>query len=407
MSALPYTEAPVRHRQGAGDERHRRVLVAVMFFAAMGNGILLTAGVLYFTRSVHLPVQQVGLGFSIAGAFSIGATVLIGHLADRLGARAVCAVVLLTGSAATAAFAFTESFWPFVCVACLSGSARSALPAATGPVVRRYGGERPQSLRAVLRTFFNLGVSIGALVAGVAVQADTRTAYLTAVFVAAACYLLAAALTLLIPPLLPEPAEEGPRWVALRDRPYLVLTGLVGSMGIHYRVLSVAFPLWLVRYTSAPVGLVTVSVLINTAIVVLGQVPISRGVDSPARAGTALLRAGLTFLVACGLMAAAAGPGSWYAVGLLSLGVVVYTVGELWHSAAGTEISYQLAAPQAQGQYLGVFGIGMGIADAIGPVLLVTLCIGWGVAGWFVVGGALALLGLLSPAAVRWAERHR
>ncbi|EST19689.1 hypothetical protein [Streptomyces roseochromogenus] len=37
--------------------------------------------------------------------------------------------------------------------------------------------------------------------------------------------------------------------------------------------------------------------------------------------------------------------------------VVVHTVGELRHAAAGSEVSFALAREQATGQYLGVFAV--------------------------------------------------
>jgi hypothetical protein len=51
--------------------------------------------------------------------------------------------------------------------------------------------------------------------------------------------------------------------------------------------------------------------------------------------------------------------------------------------------------------------MGLGLGVAIGPALLITLCIDGGVFGWWVVGALFALTGLAVPAAVRWAERDR
>jgi hypothetical protein len=46
----------------------QRALAASNFIYTLGSGLYLTAGVLYFTEAVHLPVGQVGLGLGIAGA---------------------------------------------------------------------------------------------------------------------------------------------------------------------------------------------------------------------------------------------------------------------------------------------------------------------------------------------------
>lgn len=67
---------------------------------------------------------------------------------------------------------------------------------------------------------------------------------------------------------------------------------------------------------------------------------------------------------------------------------------------AGTNFVYT-----ATGQYLGVFGLGAGLSEALGPGLLIALCVTWGRPGWYVVGALFALTGLVVPFAVRWAER--
>jgi dipeptide/tripeptide permease len=114
----------------------------------------------------------------------------------------------------------------------------------------------------------------------------------------------------------------------------------------------------------------------------------------------------VAFLLACCLISVTAGiPGPAAAV-LLIVAVVVHTVGELWHAAAGFEVSFALAPERATGQYLGVFGLGAGLADAFGPALLIWLCIEWGRPGWYVVGAMFAVTGAAFPPVVRWAERH-
>ncbi|MFI5772161.1 hypothetical protein ACIA74_27275 [Streptomyces sp. NPDC051658] len=83
---------------------------------------------------------------------------------------------------------------------------------------------------------------------------------------------------------------------------------------------------------------------------------------------------------------------------------MIHTIGELWHSAAGFEVSFALAPQHATGQYLGVFGLGAGLAEALGPSLLISLCIAWGRPGWYVVGALFTVTGLVAPLAVRRAE---
>ncbi|GLV85412.1 MFS transporter [Streptomyces lavendulae subsp. lavendulae] len=343
------------------DAGPQRVLAASNFVYTVGSGLFLTAGVLYFTQAVHLQASQVGLGLGIAGFLSLAVGIAVGHLADRRGARGVYATTLVVQALATAGFALADSFWPFVLAVCAATGAKAAGLAARSPLIRHFGGDRPQEFRSYLRAVTNIGISLGALLAGWVVQVDTLTAYRLLVIGNGVAFAASAAILVLLPAVGPGPAVGGPRWIALRDRPYLLLTALDGVMAIQFKVLTVAIPLWLLAATTAPRWLVS---------------------------GTA-------------------GTPAWVAATLLMTAVVVHTVGELWHSAAGFEVSFALAPQHATGQYLGVFGLGAGLAEALGPGLLIALCISWGRPGWYVAGSLFALTGLSAPLAVRWAQRRR
>ncbi|MFD3559774.1 MFS transporter [Streptomyces sp. NPDC058686] len=383
----------------------QRVIAASNFVNTVGSGLYLTAGVLYFTQDVRLPATQVGLGLGVAGFASLAMGIAAGHLADRHGARGVYAATIVVQALATAGFVLVDSFWPFVVAVCAATGATAAGRAARSPLIRRFGGDRPQEYRAYLRAVTNTGISLGALLAGVALQVGTHTAYQLLVIGNAVAFGASAAILLFLPPVAPEPMPAGPRWIALRDRPYLLLTALDGIMAIQFKVLTVAIPLWLVVATSAPHWLVSGTMLGNTVIVIALQVRASRSVNSPAAAGGAYRRAGVVFLVSCSLISLSAGAPAWAAATLLLAGVAVHTVGELWHSAAGFEVSFALAPERATGQYLGVFGLGAGLADALGPSLLIALCITWGRPGWYVMGALFTVTGLAAPFAVRWAQR--
>ncbi|MFE5912158.1 MFS transporter [Streptomyces wedmorensis] len=389
------------------DTGPQRTLTVSNLVNAVGSGLFLTAGVLYFTEAARLPVATVGLGLGIAGLLSLAVGIAAGHLADRHGARGVSVATLVVQALATAAFVLADGFWPFVLAVSAATGAKAAGLAARAPLVRHYGGDRPQEFRARLRAVTNVGISVGALLAGLAVQAGTVGAYRLLVVGNACAFAASAAVLLLLPPVAPAPVARGPRWIALRDRPYLTLTALDGVMAVQFKVLTVAIPLWLVQSTTAPHWLVSGTMLTNTALVVGLQVRASRGIDSPRSGGLAYRRAGAAFLGSCALVPLAAGAPAGVAVAVLVAAVVVHTVGELWHAAGGFEVSYALAPPHATGQYLGVFGLGAGLAEAVGPALLIALCVGWGRPGWYLVGALFALTGLLTPLAVRRAEAAR
>ncbi|MBF6302611.1 MFS transporter [Nocardia amamiensis] len=387
--------------------RPARLLASATLVSTIGYGVYLTTGVLYFTRAVHLSATQVGAGLTVAGAVALAAGIPFGHLADRRGARSVYALTLGFGAVAMAGLCFVRDFWMFVVFASLVTIGQSAGQAARGPLVQEYGGERPAEFRGYLRSVTNLGISVGAVLAGWGITVDTRSAYMVLIAGSGVTYAVSALLVGLLPYLAPTSQGTGRRWVALRDRPYLVLTLLDGVMAIQYSVLTTAVPLWLVDRILAPHWSVSMVILINTVVVVAFQVRVSRGITTLAAGGRAFRRAGFAFLGAAVLISLLVDAPVWLAVALLPIGVIIHTIGEIYHAAGGFELSFALAPRNAVGQYQGMFGMGLGYGITLGPALLITLCIGWGVPGWWIVGAVFALAGLVVPAIVRWAERHR
>ncbi|MGW3956017.1 MFS transporter [Streptomyces sp. NPDC004752] len=228
-------------------------------------------------------------------------------MADRYGARGVYAVTLVVQALATAGFVLADSFWPFVFVVCVAAGAKAAGIAARSPLIRHYGGDRPQEFRAYLRAVTNVGISFGAVLAGWVVQVGTLTAYQLMALGNGIAFVLSAVLLFFLPSVAPVPHAGGPRWIALRDRPYLLLTVLDGVMAIQFKVLTVAIPLWMVGATTAPHWLISATMLTGTVIVVAFQVRAGRNVDSPAAGAQAYRRAGAAFLVACSLISLSAG----------------------------------------------------------------------------------------------------
>jgi hypothetical protein len=200
---------------------------------------------------------------------------------------------------------------------------------------------------------------------------------------------------------------QGPRLVALRDRPFLAFTVLDGLMSMHFGLLNIALPLWIATHTSAPRWLISLLLLVNTTAVVLFQVRAAQGTEELTGAARAARRAGLAIAAACVLWAASGSVPVLAAVALLVAGALAHVTGELWHSAAGWGISFGLAPAHAHGQYQGTYSMGMELGRMLAPIAVTTLAVGWGVPGWLLLGGLFLLLGAAVPPVVRWAARTR
>ncbi|WP_035803892.1 hypothetical protein [Kitasatospora mediocidica] len=81
--------------------------------------------------------------------------------------------------------------------------------------------------------------------------------------------------------------------------------------------------------------------------------------------------------------------------------------GSLRHAAGSMGLRFRPTPAHAQGQYSGLFGIGLGLCCTLAPGLLGLLCLGWGAPGWLVMGGVFVVAGLAMPVVTRWAGQSR
>ncbi|MGW1617789.1 MFS transporter [Streptomyces sp. NPDC002172] len=386
----------------------QRILAAATLVNTFGSGLFVTSSALYFTRVVGLPTAQVAIGLTTGGIVGLVAGLAGGRVADRWGAKRTQIGVMVLGSFFMTCYLFVHTFWPFIAVACLTAAVHSANPTSRDPLVRQFGGERPAAYRAYLQAMTNLAIALGAVVAGLAIQADTREAYVS-LLVGRTLAFVGCALVLTR---LPGPVRSDTRatdrlgWVALRNRSFLVATVINGAMQVHYAVPTFALPLWIVDHTDAPRWTVSAILLLNTVMVASLQVMAGRSVTSTEAAGKRMLWAGCALCTGLVLMAAASGPTAWVSVLILVAATAVYTAGELWHAAASMEYSFGLADAEAQGQYSGVFRLGAGAGDALAPTVMGVMVLGWGRPGWLVLAGLLLLVGAASRPAVAFAGRR-
>ena len=371
-----------------------------------GNGMFYAVSAIYFTQSVGLSPAQVGIGLTIAGLCGLLAGIPAGHLGDIRGPRNVLVGLALAEGAGVAAYALVDGFLAFVLVASVVTTVDRSANAVRSGMIAALGapGDRVR-LRAYLRAVTNVGITVGAPIGGLALVADTHTAYLIVILVNAATFVVAAVLILRVPPVPPRPhTGDGPRLAVLRDRPFVLVAVVHAFLALHFALLDVALPLWIVHRTEAPKWLVAVLLLMNTVTVVAFQVRASRGVETVAQGAVALRRAGIVLAVACVIFAMSGGASAPVAVTLLLVATLVHVTGELLQSAGGWAVSFGLAPEDRQGEYQGLFSTGFAATSMLAPAVLTALCVTWGWPGWIVLGAVFAAAGVGMVPLVRRAE---
>jgi MFS family permease len=387
----------------------RRRLVAATAVDWIGTGLFVAAAPAFLLETIGLSQAAIGAGLTIAGAAGMVTSVPIGVLGDRFGPRRVLVGLHLARSAEFAAYPFVvHGEVSFVLLTAAIVAADTATPSVTQSVVAELADERQRvRLMAVLRTTLNVGMSLGALGAALALTRLTSTTFTALLLVNAVTFLGAA--VLVASASVGEPARAVVRpassgrawWEALRlPRRLLAFGALDGVMTLYLVVLNVALPLWVVAHTAAPAGLIGLLYTLNTALVVVLQVPGSRLAETLRASARTEVLAGAALAASSVVIGITDAVSAGTAVVLLVAGILLLTLGEIGHSAASWQISYSLSGDVGRTRALAVYGLGRSAAYVAGPLLLTVGVVENGTAGWlglsaaFVAASALIRLGL-------------
>lgn len=385
-----------------------RSLTIATLVSAVGRGVTLTLVVLYLTLIVGLPAAQVALLFTIGAAAGVAASYLGGHLADVISARRMLVVVTVVTGVALASLVFVTEFWGALAVEVVisialaaNGSVRSAI------IARAFTGAARVTSRAVLRTVMNIGIAAGSGIAAIPLAIGTPMAYQAVLVVGGAAYAASALLLVGLPARVDAPiraeaeADEAPRgrspW---RDPRYLLFSALAAVVSMLFSLENIGVPLWLAHDTVAPEYLLSIMLIVNTTLVILLQVPMSRGTHDLRRAGHVTAIAGVLLAVACALYGAAGGAGLIAAVVLLLTATVLLAFAEILSQAGAWGLSFELADPARAGAYQGVYSMGFSIGSMVAPLVITATALDNGLLGWLVLGGVFlaAALGVTAIA---------
>jgi predicted MFS family arabinose efflux permease len=403
------TGLPIQHPPHGGRQRPARILnlagagrrLALMaLIDAVGTGGFMSVSVAFLSRWVGLRPDVIAVGLSLAGAVALLTAVPIGALADRYGARLLLMVVSLVRAVLFCFYPLLTNVGEFLALVCALGM----VDRASSPLLQVLVGEvvnfdnRVRTM-ALMRSVRNVGFAAGTALGGLALAADTFTAYAVVLALNAASFavfgLQAAGL---------RGSGRRPSSRALRDRPFLVLTALNAILTLHIPLLGIGIPLLVVHYSEVPRTVIALLLGLNMVVAVVFQVPSSRSSRTPEGAACSLRLAGVALAVCSVLLAAVPSLPVPAAVALLFLAVLALTVGELYQSAGGWGLSYDLADAEERSAYLSVFWLGTAVGRVIAPGLLASV-LALGVCGWGGMAVAFIAAGVVVPGVARWAMK--
>jgi MFS family permease len=405
------------------DDHLTRRLALQSVISAFGDGAFLTGSAFYFTQLVGLSAQQVGLGLSVAAAVQFLVSVPTGRWVDRTGTKRAWVWM----AAAQAALYF---LWPAVnglvtfllmmaAMSVVESTMRAGRNAYTIAVFPR---EQRVASQAFMRAARNVGYTLGALLAGMALALDSNTA-MELVPIITGALLVANTLWVWRLPALAAPVreqplepvveqaleavlEKGDKRSALHNRGFLLMSIFNGVLSTHGVLLNTVIPLWLVEETDAPRVLLAWLFGTNTVMAVLLQVAAARGVTTVAQSLRAQYRGAACFVLSCGIVLITHDTTGWLTIVLVWVGHVTVTGSELFQSAGMWGLVAELSDPDRLGDYQGVSSLGYTLGEVWAPALYTFLAITLGAPGWVVIAviviAAAAGIGPASRAAERY-----
>jgi MFS family permease len=386
-----------------------RPLAVGTLVSAVGTGAWYASWALFLTRVLEVPAAQAGLALTLAGVAGIVAAIPLGHLADRLGPREVVIAISAVRAVAMAGFLLADGVVALTAVASLMSAAeRGGTGARTALVAGITDREERLDAMASLRVISHVGYAIGAGAGALVIQLDTFAAYAALIAANAASFVGYACSVARLPrvPATPRDRDGGAGPAALRDGPYVALAAISGVLTLCWPMVSTALPLWVAGHTDAPRATSGVIVVISSVAIAALQVRCTRAAGTPDAAARVALLSGAALAAACVLIAAASGPAAHAAAVLLLAGGVAHIAGELLFVAASWGLSVPLMPDGRAGQYQGVFATGEAAALTVAPLIMTTVVVGWGRAGWLALGALFVLATLPAPAITRRALRR-
>jgi MFS family permease len=341
---------------------------------SFGNGLALPFLVIYLHNVRGFSLGTAGLIVAVSSAGLVGAGIFAGPLIDRFGAKRVLGTGLVLQAVGYGLLPLVRSPWQaFVLVGIEGAGSAGFWPSQSTLISRLTPPARRHAAFAQQRVTMNLGIGLGGLAAGLIAHVDDPTSF-TVLFVLDALTFLAyvGVLAFIRDPGV-EPSEAGD--VPASYRAVLRHKTFLGLWGLNFLFVFAGYSL----FTLLPVfahdesGLserqIGAIFFVNTAVIVVAQLPLSRWIEGRRRM-RALALMPLLWAVAWLLVDAA---GFWLTAGaafaVIALAAVFLGIGECFHGPAHQALVSDIGPPSLRGRYFAVHSLSWGLAGTLGPAV--------------------------------------
>jgi len=339
---------------------------------SFGNGVVLPFLVIYLHDVRGFGLGLSGLVVSVSAAAQLCAGVLAGPLVDRIGPRPVLAAGLVMQAVGIGLFPLVREPWhAFVLIAVEGAGSAGFWPSQSTLIARLTPPARRHAAYAQQRVTMNLGIGLGGLTGGLIAGVSHPGSFTVLFLVDAATFLAYVGVLFLIHD--PGVAEEersderASYGAVLRDRLFLGLWGLNFLFVTAGYSLFNLIPPFARDHAHVSEREIGAFFFVNTALIVIVQLPISRAIEGRRRMRALALMPALWIVAWLLLDGGAYWLHTTAAFIVMAVALAIFGIGECFHGPAHQALVAEIAPGHLRGRYFAVHSLSWGLAGTVGP----------------------------------------
>jgi MFS family permease len=346
-------------------------------FSWFGYGLILPFEIIYLHQFRGFSTAAAGLVLgAILGAGTV-VTLPSGALLDRFPAKPILIAAVLASAVGYGGLAFVTRPWQAFAWAVVGGAGVGVTRTANQTLlITLITPEQRVASFALGRAAQNLGLGLGAAVAGFVLSASQTLGSFQALYLFdAITYVALAVVVVAVVPnrragaASPDTAGRGFRAVA-RDRRFVALATVnLILLIVGYALFANILAPFVKTYAHVGPGAIGAMFAVNTFFVAVAQVPVSRLFKRIRRAWTFAAASGLFAVALLGVLPVTLIHSEVGATALLCGVATVFAIGECVHSVVHGPVIVDLAPPHLLGRYISVLALTVTGGFAIGPAI--------------------------------------
>jgi MFS family permease len=346
-------------------------------FSWFGYGLILPFEIIYLHQFRGFSTATAGLVLGVILGAGTLVTLPSGALLDRFRVKPILIAGNLASALGYAGLAFVDRPWQAFAWAVIGGAGVGVTRTANQTLlVTLITPEQRVASFALGRAAQNLGLGLGAAVAGFVVSSaqDLRSFQALYLFDAITYGALALVVLAVVPNRRAAAAgtgtgEGGFREVA-RDRRFLIVIAVnLVLIIVGYALFANILPPFVKAHTHVGPGAIGILFVFNAFFVAIAQVPATRLFKRMHRARIFATASGLFAIALLGVLPATLIHSELGAAALLCAVATVIAIGECVHSLVLGPLVADLAPPHLLGRYISVFSLMVTGGFAIGPAI--------------------------------------